>query len=281
MKEVIAKDKKLAQELYKMGESREVYLVEKLIELEEKIEGIKGIVVENVGNISEELKKKLESELVLEINKEELKGDRGDDGKDYVLTEQDKDEIATLAMMDIEVPVVEKVVEKTEVVRELPTTTENIVEVAKYQTGEEIVDSINSLDENAPRIDASHIKNLPESTKEIIREIGGAGNVEVYNQFGKVGSSQRLRFVGSTVAVDNDGAIKVTTTSSGGSSGFQLPTGTVDGSNLDFEFATAPNAICVDGSVLQKVDQIGTEHWSGTTSVTMKVAPNYSIFAVA
>jgi hypothetical protein len=65
-------------------------------------------------------------------------------------------------------------------------------------------------------------------------------------------------------------------------SGFQIPTGTVDGSNRTFVFASAPNAIVVDGSTLQKTDQTGGGiNWTGTTTVVMAVAPNYSIFSVA
>jgi hypothetical protein len=61
------------------------------------------------------------------------------DGEDYVLTEADKKEIAS----KIKVPIVEKVIEKTEVIKEQPIVTNQIVEVAKTDTGEQIISKIN------------------------------------------------------------------------------------------------------------------------------------------
>jgi hypothetical protein len=60
-----------------------------------------------------------------------------------------------------------------------------------------------------------------------------------------------------------------------------LPTGSVDGINQVFVFATAPNAIAVDGQLLQKVDQSGNIYWTGTTTVTLTFAPNQSVFGIA
>lgn len=80
-------------------------------------------------------------------------------------------------------------------------------------TGEDIVFKINELDtdDEDGKIDASHIKNLPEFTQNITHEMvrTGLGNLEVYNGNTKVGSSQRIRFTGVTPTVDADGAIKV------------------------------------------------------------------------
>jgi hypothetical protein len=71
-----------------------------------------------------------------------IKGDKGDtpkvgidfeqpkDGKDYILTKQDKKEIAS----EIKVPIVEK----TEVIKEQPIITNEIKEVAKYEEPEQI-----------------------------------------------------------------------------------------------------------------------------------------------
>jgi hypothetical protein len=70
----------------------------------------KGFVLEGIGDFKNTLKGE--------------PGAPGKDGKDYVLTQADKEEIASY----IKVPVVEKVVEKTEVVREIPVVTETIKE---------------------------------------------------------------------------------------------------------------------------------------------------------
>lgn len=95
-----------------------------------------------------------------------------------------------------------------------------------------------------------------------------------------------LNFTNATIAVPtgNDGStVNVTTSGSGGGSGFQQKTsGTVDGSNTVFVFATAPKAISVDqGRVMQATSTDGTVNWTGTTTVTLKIAPTFDIFGVA
>jgi len=66
-----------------------------------------------------------------------------------------------------------------------------------------------------------------------------------------------------------------------GGPGFQVATGVVDGSNLVFSFPSSPNVMCVDGVTIQKVSNDGTVNWTGTTSITLLIAPNFSIFAIA
>lgn len=101
-------------------------------------------------------------EINLEINKEEFKQSLGiKDGKDYVLTDKDKKDIAS----SITVPIVNRVIEKTEVIKEQPIVTNEIVEVAKHDSGEGIVSKINELstEDDSFKIDAKHIKNLPKN----------------------------------------------------------------------------------------------------------------------
>lgn len=84
------------------------------------------------------------------------------DGKDYILTEQDKKDIAKY----IKVPIVEKIIEKREIVKEVPIVTNEIKEIAKYETGEQIVDKINQLpDKEEYKIDVKHIKWLDQKGK--------------------------------------------------------------------------------------------------------------------
>ena len=110
------------------------------------------------------------------------KGDKGDDGLDgkdgenYILTEQDKKEIAST----IEVPVVEKIIERTEVIKEQPIVTQEVKEVAVKDTGEEIVKKINELPiKEKFQIGWEHIKGLKKlieqyKTKDMV--FVGSGN---------------------------------------------------------------------------------------------------------
>lgn len=79
------------------------------------------------------------------------------DWKDYILTNKDKKEIAR----EIVVPIVEKVIEKTETIKEVPIITNEIKEVARYETPKEIVKKIESL-EWQDRLSAKSIKWLEE-----------------------------------------------------------------------------------------------------------------------
>jgi len=112
---------------------------------------------------AEEVKTRTLAELADKVAKAETyvaglkpsKGDKGDNGTNYILSPSDKKEIAR----SIHVPVVEKVIEKTEIIKEQPI----VKEVAKDIPGKEIIDKIN----DAPitwnsQIDASHIRGLPE-----------------------------------------------------------------------------------------------------------------------
>lgn len=62
-------------------------------------------------------------------------------GKDYILTENDKKEIAK----KIKVPVIEKIIEKTQVIREQPTVTNEIKQIAVTDTAEQLKEKLNSL----------------------------------------------------------------------------------------------------------------------------------------
>jgi hypothetical protein len=117
------------------------------------------------------------------------KGDQGDkpvagidyqipkDGKDYILTEADKKQIVA----KIKVPIVEKVIEKTEIIKEQPIITNEIKEVAKYESPEQIADKLNTLKE---KVEISVIKglnkyldNLRKSIREKTKFSGGGGGM--------------------------------------------------------------------------------------------------------
>ena len=97
-------------------------------------------------------------------NIELQKGDPGDDGKDYVLTDEDKKEIAS----KIKVPVVEKVIEKTtEIVKEKPIVKTEIVK-----------ETVKELDEDALK------KSLPKygiTIKEALESLEGDDRLDFYS----------------------------------------------------------------------------------------------------
>lgn len=99
--------------------------------------------------LMDEVKKKDEETYDLQIDnvtREKLKGDKGDS---YVLSEDDKKEIASL----IDVPIVEKIIEKQ------PIVSNEIKEVAKKDTAKEIKKKLESLKVG---LDYESLDNLPD-----------------------------------------------------------------------------------------------------------------------
>lgn len=122
------------------------------------------------NQILEEINKSLDD--LPEQVRAKAKGDKGDAGDDYVLTEDDKKEIASQVKVEVPsvdeilgkiklpsieeiagkvvIPTIEKVVEKTKIIHEKPLHYETVKEVTNYienkDTGEQIVDKINTQD---------------------------------------------------------------------------------------------------------------------------------------
>ena len=65
---------------------------------------------------------------------------------------------------------------------------------------------------------------------------------------------------------------------SGGSFTLMTPTGDVDGSNNIFTFTSAPSVIVRDGVAITEIAKDGTANWTGTTTVTLLLAPNFDLF---
>lgn len=136
-----------------------VNIEDKIDEVTSNIELLGSIMDDKISTISEELKKKLEFDL--QINPDDIRGEKGEtgergtDGKNYILTEKDKQDISS----KIEPTIVEKVIERTEVIKEIPV----ITQIAISDSPETIVDKINSLPSDEEwQIDFSHIKNFPK-----------------------------------------------------------------------------------------------------------------------
>jgi hypothetical protein len=149
--ELTPKQLKRIKKLEKFGEDKDLSTLENLLELDEKIDEkideVKTEINTKFSGLQEELKKKLSEELLYEVDEEKIVDNVlgkvvipiPKDGEDYVLTEEDKQEIADF----IKVPIVDRVIEKTEVIHETPIVTEVVKEVAVKDDGKEIITKIN------------------------------------------------------------------------------------------------------------------------------------------
>lgn len=187
---------KIIAKAHSLEKGKELAYAEEFISLDEKIGTEFDSVKESVESILEKLDNKPEIQQVKLIGVEMIKGEKGEDGangkdgergeagkdgKDYILTEADKKKIAG----SIKVPVVEKIIEKIEVIKEQPIITNEIKEVAVTDQPEIIIEKINSLptDDDELKIDAKHIKNLPK-----IEQVLGTGT-KLLNQLQDVSVS--------------------------------------------------------------------------------------------
>lgn len=131
------------------------------------------------------------------------------------------------------------------------------------------------------RIHISAIHGL-DDYEEIIKR---RENVAFINGKGPLWGLEDVNVIGITIgqSIQWNGIQWVPYTPGSGNSGYQQPTsGSVNGTNTIFVFATAPSAISVDnGRIIQKVSSDGTVNWTGTTTITLTIAPNNDIFAVA
>ncbi len=111
---------------------------------------------------------------------------------------------------------------------------------------------------------ASQTAAIDENSKQSLTAVSSVDGVSILKLYADPTTHRLLVTLGGVVT-----------------SGYQVPTGTVNGSNQTFIFTSAPNAIVVDGITLNKVQSDGTVSWTGTTTVILSVAPNNNIFSVA
>lgn len=98
---------------------------------------------------------------------EPIKGDDGADGESYVLTEKDKKEIAG----SITVPIVEKVVEKREIIREKPVVIDRTEEVQKL-----IETAKDAFKEELKKLKEKHTAEMATLRSKVMH--GGGDTVE-------------------------------------------------------------------------------------------------------
>lgn len=162
MPELTPKQVKKLERLSRIIEDGDVGILENLLETEEKFEELKAELEAKVDNIVAEVKASAPNmkDLLEQIRgtpgytpKKGVDYDDGKPGENYVLTTKDKKEIAK----SIQIPVIEKVVERIEIVKEQPIVTEVVREVAVFSKkmmeeavpamGERIRDSLELLPE--------------------------------------------------------------------------------------------------------------------------------------
>ncbi len=116
-------------------------------------------------------------------------------GNDYVLTEADKQEIASL----ITVPVVERIIQKTEVTKEQPI----IREVSMKDTADEIVSKVN---ESTKLIDAERVGGFKELETQVRANALPPTTTHFSRDGVPFGRAKNVNMVGSMVQVIQDQA---------------------------------------------------------------------------
>ena len=184
MQDKLSKLKRVAKILDKVEQGSEG-ITELILDLEDGLES----KINEIKDIAETTKKmqgdKGDSptkdellELITPLIPEPIKGDN------YVLTKEDKKAIAE----SIKVPIVQKVIEKTEVIREKPLVTEitKEIKIENEDTGEQIISKINEDETSLIKIEkidglAKDIKELKERQPitNIINEGGGSSGVQI------------------------------------------------------------------------------------------------------
>lgn len=185
-------------------------------------------------------------------------------GDNYVLTVEDKKQIAK----GIKVPVVKQIVEKVEVVREQPIVTTEVREVAKYRTAQEERDSLETL-KGDERLDSSAIKGLGKRFEKLSEEILNRAVGILDNR-----TSYLLNRVTNL-------ANSISSSPSGGGFTELTATGTVNSINITFTFTDVPTYIVADGIMLKNLGNNGDVQWSNVgTTITMVNPPSYSIYGI-
>lgn len=180
---------------------------------------------------------------------------KGDKGEDAIVNEE---AIAQKVLKKVKIPPPEKPKEV-----DLAKVTDLIIEKIK----------------NEKLLTPEHVKGFREEMTSYRAQLAG----KHYGQnTGVRGGGDTVKAgTNTTITRNSDGTVSVNASASGGT-GFQTPTGTVNGSNKVFVFTNAPSAVVVDGGrAIQKTSSDGTVNWTGTTTITLSVAPNFDIFGIA
>ena len=167
----------------------------------------------------------------------------------------------------------------------IPVDYERIQEFVTSQIPEPV--SVEEPKDYSPEIEELNNK-IEELKKQIKQPVGqrffGAKGIQLFVDGSRKGlTSQAVNLIAGTGITLTysyaNGRNDVVITGGGGTS-VLTATGTVDGSNNVFTFASAPVIIIVDGVPRQKTQSDSTANWTGTTTVTLLVAPNSDIYGL-
>jgi hypothetical protein len=161
--------KKVLSKTIEIKDGGEAAIAKEIINLEDKVQEVDLKIDNSIDGVRKDLETiKLDEEKVVEkiiANiPEPIKGDKGEPGDSikgdsYILTSKDKQEIAK----SIKVPIVDKVIEKTEVIIEKPI----VKEVAIAEDRQKIVEKINTGKKDDVKIKTEQIEGIEKlTTKE-------------------------------------------------------------------------------------------------------------------
>ncbi len=186
-------------------------------------------------------------------------------------------ETALENLKNIEIPVVEKVIERVETIKEQPIITSEIKEVAVTDRAEIIRDKLETLQGNE-RLDASAIKGLEDAKvdkKGNIQVIGGQSGIRLSVEGIKKGLVKNLNIkAGSNTTVTHsivNGLDTITISSTGGGSSVEIPAGTPNSILTTFIVANTPKYIVVDG--VTKFETVHYTYLAGTITITDGAPP--------
>jgi hypothetical protein len=168
-----------------------------------------GVLIDMVGQIkegndmSQEEMDKMMNDCTKRINEIQQRVSTLKDGENYVLTSQDKKEIAGM----INVPVVEKIIQHTETIKEQPI----ITQVALKDTPEETTDKINA---SSKKIQNDRIEGWADLDR-IVKNNQIGGSLPITTSFFNGIRAKNLNIVGGTAKLSGD-TVNVTVSGSGG-----------------------------------------------------------------
>ena len=228
------KQKKKLMRLANVIDNPETGIVEEITQLDERVDKVENIALE-AHKMASETRKIAKGE----DGYTPVKGVDyfdGVDGKDYILTDNDKKDIA----LEVEVPIFEKIIEKTEIIKEQPIITNQIVKEIKTEFDTTEIDK--KIEELEKKLE--ELKRISTSSRGVVA--GGRAGIQVYGSGTKVGTkANEINFGTGLTATNSYG--RITVVASNTLSSPITVTGTPNSSNRIFTIASEPTVLVING----------------------------------